>query len=460
LSLPDVTAEDAVKYICQAAGVYVRRDENRVYIISHNPPAVTTPVATAVAVGAPKKNKLYKIRVKHADPQEIFYQIVNGTPPDPDRKLREFTNQAKSINDFRINPNAFVRSAVEAPVTPRNTSQPLARTNNEGQSDILLPGEAAGQGGFGGGPAGGGGGPQGGGAGAGGAGQGQGGQLAPGGLIDSSIDYISYDPNDNSILIRATEVQWRELQQYVDMFDIAPKQVTVKVQFVTTSSSSAKSLGFDWLYTRGTAAFGNVPGSFARSADPIFLGWQSGNVQTRLRTFLQEGQGTTVSSPIVRTLNNQTATVTQGISTTIFIPQTFVNQTISTTVYTPVQLPAFSTLSVRPRINDDGTVTMLLAPQITQLGQIRRGPDGTAIPDISNQAISVAARVRSGDTIVLAGFTQKQDQGTQSKFPVLGDLPIVGQFFRSTSKDVNNSELLIFVTPIIEDAETATGFGG
>jgi general secretion pathway protein D len=137
-----------------------------------------------------------------------------------------------------------------------------------------------------------------------------------------------------------------------------------------------------------------------------------------------------------------------------------VNQTISTTVYTPVQLPAFSTLSVRPRINDDGTVTMLLAPQITQLGQIRRGPDGTAIPDISNQAISVAARVRSGDTIVLAGFTQKQDQGTQSKFPVLGDLPIVGQFFRSTSKDVNNSELLIFVTPIIEDAETATGFGG
>jgi general secretion pathway protein D len=406
--------------------------------------------------------KLYKIKLRHADPEDVYYQLLNGTSPDPDRKLRAMTKEARSATEVRFNPNDYLRSAVDAPVTPRNTQQPRGRTN-EGSSDILLPGEAAGQGGFGGGPQGGGAGgaPGGGGGQQGGGGGAQGGgQLTPGGLIDASIDYISYDPNDNAIYIRATEEQWRQLQQYVDMFDIAPKQVTVKVQFVTTSSSSAKSLGFDWLYTRGTAAFGNIPGSFARSSDPIFLGWQSGNIQTRLRTFLQEGQGTTVSSPIVRTMNNQTATVQQGIQTTIFIPQTVLNQTTATTIYIPFPIFAQNNLSVRPRINDDGTVTMLLNPFIQQIGQIRRGPDGSAIPDIANQSISVAARVRSGDTIVLAGFTQKQDTGTSTKFPVLGDLPIVGQFFRSTSRDVSNSELLIFVTPVIEDSETGTGFGG
>jgi general secretion pathway protein D len=262
-------------------------------------------------------------------------------------------------------------------------------------------------------------------------------------------------------LIRATEQQWRELQGYIDQFDIVPKQVTIKVQFVTTSSSNTRSLGFEWLYTRGTQSVGNTPGSFARSSDPIFLSWQTGNIQARLRTFLQDGYGSTVSSPVVRTLNNQPASVVQALQTVIFVPTTFNNGQISTTVYTPIALTAASQLVVRPRINEDGTVTMALNMPIQQFGQIRRSPDGSvAVPDVSTQQIQIVARVRSGETIVLAGFTQKNDTFTQQKFPVLGDLPVIGQFFRSTSKDTNSTELLVFVTPVIEDPETSGGFGG
>lgn len=472
VNLMGVTAEKALENICLAAGGYWYRDESGVYVISREKPVEAPKVSTNTDTipTVAEKPKLRKIKMQHADVEEVFNQITKAVVLDPSRGLRE-VNRLKEfgpMNDFR--PITSVINSSGAPmagysITPRNTAQPVPATN-DANGGILLPGESApqgslGGGGLGGGGLGGGGLGQGGGQNpGGGAGQG-GGQLSTGGLIDGAIDYITYDPNDNSILIRATEQQWRELQGYIDQFDVVPKQVTIKVQFVTTSSSNSKSLGFDWLYARGPQVIGNAPGQFARSSDPIVVAWQSGNFSGRLRTFLQEGYGTTVSSPIVRTLNNQPAVVSQGIQTVIFIPTTFNNGNISTTVYTPFPLTASSQLAVRPRINEDGTVTVTLNMPIQQFGQIRRSPDGsTAVPDVSFQQISLTARVRSGETIVLAGFTQKNDSVLQNKFPVLGDLPIIGQFFRSNSRDTSASELLVFVTPTIEDPETSGGFGG
>jgi general secretion pathway protein D len=464
VALREVSAEDALKNICLSAGAYWTRDLSGIYIISQDKPE--TPKVNLGSDSLPPIKEVAKLRaiqLQHADAEAVYKQITTGYVMDPMHGYREINRMKEFgvINDFR--PQTSIYNSSGAPmsgleITPRNTTQPVPKTG-EGSNNILLPGESAPQGSLGGGFGGG----QGGNApGGGGQGQGQGGgQLGTGGLIDPGIDFITFDPNTNQILIRATEDQWRTLQGYIDQFDVVPKQVTIKVQFVTTSSSNSRSLGFDWLYTRGPQVIGNVPGSFARSGDPIFLSWASGNFQARLRTFLQDGYGSTVSSPIVRTLNNQPAFVQQALQTVIFIPTTFNNGQISTTVYTPFPLVAQSTLAVRPRINADGTVTMALNMPIQQFGQIRRSPDGSfAVPDLSTQQISIVSRVRSGETIVLAGFTQKNDTVTQQKFPVLGDLPIIGQFFRSSTKDVNNTELLVFVTPVIEDPETSGGFGG
>jgi len=464
VNLNGVTGEEALRYICTAAGAYYRVEDNGVYIISATKPEdpKTTPVQDTIPA-IPEKKKLYKIKLQHGDARAIYLQLTKAyvwDSLDTLREINQFKDTAHLGDKFNPVSNIYNSSGGQVntfQITPRNTNQPVQPTNGASASDIILPGESAMQGSLGGGLGQGGGAQGGGGQGAGAGG----GQLTGNQGLIPNIDYITFDPNDNSIVIRATEQQWRDLQQYVDQFDIAPKQVTIKVQFVTTSSSQSKSLGFDWLYTRGTQAVGNVPGSFAKSGDPIFLSWQSGNIQTRLRTFLQDGYGRTVSSPIVRTLNNELAQVSQGIQSVIFVPQVITNGQVSSTVYVPQTLPAFSTLAVRPRINEDGTVTMSLNMPIQQFGQIRRSPDGTfAVPDVSTQFISLTARVKSGDTIVLAGFTQRNDQSTTQKFPVLGDLPIIGQLFRSSSKDLNSSELLVFVTPVIEDPETSGGFGG
>lgn len=462
LRLEQTPAKDVLKYICQASGASYRRDGNGVYIISVGPgiiiegPPIKSPEI-------PKPAVVKKFVVVKANAQDVFNQICFGKTWDPLQGYRSLQQHldvvAPSTMKFRSGNPVLNVSDKPTQFKPFDISQ-SQHAGPESSNSILLPGESGGQslGGGGGGLGGGGGGL---GGGQGGPGGGQQGNLQGGqGLVGQSIDFISYDPTDNSIVVRGNEEDIANLQRYISMFDVAPKQVVIKVEFITTSSSFNRALGFDWLYERGTVFAGNRPGSFARSGDPIFLNYATGNITTRMRALLQRGEGKVVQAPIIRTLNNQPASVVNVISTTIFLSQVVsVGNGQIIIVPQPQQLSIVTGLNVAPRINDDGYITMFLNVPVRDFGQIRRGPDGQEIPDVLEQIISVVARVKNGETIALGGMTRKADTGSEARFPILGDLPIVGQFFRSTTRERNNSELIIFVTPtVVED--DAGGFGG
>jgi len=278
LSLTKISAEDALAYICQSAGASYRRDANGVYIISRKREAPTTSVTPVENVAKPKITK--KFKVVKADPRDVLSQIKFGKGFDATESFDKLRQEAAKFTS----PNN-VRSVGNGPILmggPSYSTQNVPQVVNNGRAnDIALPGEAANQGGamgggggsLGGGFGQGGGGNLGGGLGQGGAG---GAQLTAGqGLVGQSIDFISYDPTDNSIVVRGSEEDVADLQRYISMFDVAPKQVIIKVEFITTSSSMSRSLGFDWLYERGTIFTGNRPGSFARAGDPIFLSYAS-----------------------------------------------------------------------------------------------------------------------------------------------------------------------------------------
>jgi type II secretory pathway component GspD/PulD (secretin) len=339
--------------------------------------------------------------------------------------------------------------------------------NTPVSNGVVLPGENANQIGGGGGGRGqgaGGGGQQNGGGQNNGGGAGGGGsldtQLQPGqGLVPQGIDRILYDPATNSLIAYGTPDAINELIGIVESLDVAPRQVLVTLQFVTTSESLEKSLGIDWLYTRGSVFAGNRPGSFARSSDPVFINYATGNVQTRLRTLLSEGNGRVVSAPSVRTLENVPATATNSVQTWIFSVVSQNGPGGIQTVFQPIPVSSVTQISVKPRINGDDTITMFLAPQVSEFGEIRRSPDGSEFPDILTQAISLVTRVKNGETIALAGLTRKQDRFNQSRIPLLSDLPIIGRLFRGTTTSINHQDLVIFVTARILDEDDA-GLGG
>lgn len=470
LSLSGVTAEEAIKYICEAAGCWAERDENGVFVIrAGQRPARLANNPSGSAIKRPMK--IERIKIMNADVRHVYEAIFQGIALDPDRGLKE-------VNTFQIDQRGTTQiptsqvmigaggSAVMSPgnALPVKGDKGTLPTDsgsfqNSG-NDIQLPGETANQvrGGGGGGNGGGGGGAGlGGGGGGGNTGQGGGAIQAGTGFAPDGLQRVTYDPSDNSLIVQGDDEAIQQLRQLVAMFDTVPKQVIIKVEFITTSQSVARSLGMDWLYQRGAVNAGNRPGTFARVGDPIFINYATGNITTRLRTILSDGQGKVVNAPLIRTLNNQTAFVTQQNQTTIFLNQTINGAGGIQTNSVPQQITINTGLVVRPRINDDGYVTMYLNPTIADFGQLKRGPDGQEIPDILTQTIGVVARVKSGQTIALGGLTRKATTTSTSRFPILSDLPIIGQLFRSSNTQRSDSELLIFVTPIVVEDDQMGG---
>jgi hypothetical protein len=485
LSIERMTIEDAVRYICDAAGAAYRKDENGIFIIGHKKAvAVSVPAeSNSVQKIDPGKVKvLKKIKLQNTDPTALYNRAMFGA-------VESETNAMRRVSSFRT-AKLFGRVTSDhridninrgyAPVDSNITTIPSQpRTGTESGSDIALPGnESANQSFSGGGQRGGGGGfGQGGNSGFGqggnnsGFGQGgnnsfgQGGNGQTGanvggtGIIGTSIDYFTYDPTDNSIVVRGYPEDIETLRQWINTFDVAPQQVIIKVEFITTSNSVKKSLGFDWLYQRGSLFIGNRPGSFARSSDTFVASYATGNVSARMRTLMQEGYGKVVNAPMIRTFNNQAASIEDDITTSRWSPQITVSNGTTITTYEHEDVEANTYLDLAPRINGDGTVTMYINTAISDFGQTRVGPDGSEYPDLLTQTIQVFARVKDGETIVLGGLNRKSEEETNQKFPILGDLPIIGQFFRASTKDVNNQELLIFVTPTIVSDESNSGLG-
>jgi type II secretory pathway component GspD/PulD (secretin) len=254
--------------------------------------------------------------------------------------------------------------------------------------------------------------------------------------------------------VRGTPEAIEFIRRILRFLDIAPKQVLIRAEFVTVTRNDAEKFGIDWNLARVNLQTGTT-GLADRSA-PIFVNYASGNLVANLRAQLSQGRGRVVNAPIVVTQNNSPATVV--FSTTDYVEQQFVvfNQAGQPTTFTqPIPIPVPTQLTVTPRINADGTITLALFPQVSTVGRVRVG--ARDLPRFDTQFVFTVRRIRNGETMVLGGLVTRSDNSATTKVPLLSDLPVIGQFFRSRDRAIVENELLIFVTATILDEEEGMG---
>ena len=273
--------------------------------------------------------------------------------------------------------------------------------------------------------------------------------------------------SNNSLLIEATPDGYNLVKQIVKILDIAPRQVQIKVEFVTASVADVDNLGinFDLVPFPGIElASKQGDSTIVSNVAPTFLQYATGNVVAQLFQTLTRSRGKVVQAPLITTTNNVTASIevnTQIPFFTTTVVNTGGNNNGTATGQQANFLQLQTGLTVTPRINSDDSVTLNLAPQITDTtGQ---SPVG-GIPPTITQRVTTLRTVRSGDTMVLGGLVRKQETSSTQRIPILADLPILGNLFRTRSKQTNDQELLIFVTPTIigesNDSATANANGG
>jgi general secretion pathway protein D len=351
------------------------------------------------------------------------------------------------------------------PVVPTGGGQGNGNKNEEGQIGGIGGGGFGGGGQRGGGLGGvGGGGFGGGGQGRGGIG-GQGGQGAQN-LLPTGIDsLLAYDV-DNTLIVRYTdEDALRELKEIVRLLDVAPKQLMIRAEFIEVRQDDLRSFGIDWQLSRGALTASTFEGAYAQG--DIVLNYATGNLVSQLRTSLVEGKGRIVNSPMATTTNNVPVTIQLGTTVPVITTSVvFGNNGNGATVPQIVPIQVVSGLTAVPRINGDGSISMFVAPFIQDIVSEVANPAGGTIPIISSQFVPVVRRIGNNETMVIGGLIKKNDRSSVKKVPLLADLPLVGNLFRSTSMTVSDSELLIFVTPTIlpdpvsQPVSGTTPFGG
>lgn len=443
------------------------------------PPEIPDPAETAV----PEPYITDQIKLDFADVRDIYQVLLTASLP---RTYRELRGQYRYLSPEQVEIYPGVVDPTTGAWYHPNAAPPIFSGGPPRFPGTLFGGSTAGNqiaglGGFGGpyggagvpfggaagGPFGGGGGffgPEGpggggglpfGGGGPGGFGSGLGG-FGTQGLLPAGIQTVLGYMPDNSLIVRGTPDAIAELKVLLRYLDVPSKQILIRIEQVAVQTTFRKSFGFDWRIINSDILVQSAVG--ASSGGTIDVAIVGNNFRAALAAFESQGRATTIDSVTVTTMNNTQAVFTQVSQTTIFLPVlSQIAGAGQVTQFQPVTLPVPTSFIITPRVNGDGTLTLLIPFTITRIIGESVGPQGQRVPNTLQTFLFSIRRVASGQTVVIGGGIQRTDSVSYSSIPILKDLPLVGPLFRSKVRNLDGVESLFFVTPQILGDEQGIG---
>lgn len=284
---------------------------------------------------------------------------------------------------------------------------------------------------------------------------------------------IKVDEVSNMLIITDYAAKIEKVKKLIQSIDIPPQQVLIEVKIVDITSQDLRNLGVT--YSADYKPAGDVKGLFKRNTryqeelkgtvtmpgpsssvsggqfQVNTLNFKGLSITATIDALVQDQKATLLASPSIAVLNNREARIVIGEK----VPYKERTQTTTGTTETTKYIDVGTTLRVTPSINADGYITMMIHPEVSSVTALL-----DAGPRITTREADTTLRVKEGETVVLGGLIKQQDNRTNSKIPLLGDLPIIGLLFSDRSKDQSQTELAVFITPrIMRSREEAKLYG-
>ncbi len=277
------------------------------------------------------------------------------------------------------------------------------------------------------------------------------------------------EPNSGVIQITASRKILQDAESFLSATEASlQRQVLIEARFVEINLNNSFDAGLDWSVIPKLGGVSNLGGGLpggqavAQALSPSSREFQMGvsndNVTAIMTAISKHGKVNVLQSPQVSTLNNQPAVIRVARNETFFqrtetpgTPATATSPATQSVVnYMPVQQPTGVVVNLTPQISSDGTIIMAIRPSITTIAAVATSPDGLSTSPITDiRELDTVARVRSGQTIILAGLIQERDIKEVKETPFLSKLPVVGSLFRQVREDRQKVELVILLTPFI-----------
>jgi len=287
---------------------------------------------------------------------------------------------------------------------------------------------------------------------------------------------ITVDARTNNLIVTDTAAALDRVRGLIEQIDKPVKQVLIETRIVIATDNFSRDLGVRWgaqgvgelgQSTLGLSGSGNQAGAMAQNAyqgnaagtsigdynvnlpmasDPtgsLGLAILGSNVllNLELQAMQSEGSGKIVSNPKVITTNGHEATISQGME----IP--YQEQTGQGNTSVSFKEAVLKT-TVTPQITPNDNVILDINVQKDEADFTR---EVLGVPPINTREVQTKVQVQNGQTVVLGGIYEFENTSQLSRVPFFGDLPGIGNMFKSRANDNSRFELLIFVTPKIVD---------
>ena len=300
---------------------------------------------------------------------------------------------------------------------------------------------------------------------------------------------VSVDVRTNTLLLQDTADRLEDIRRLVTTLDIPVRQVRIESRLVIVNNDFQRELGAvlgltgvgkngsnGLITTTGTAAgtdniissaLTNLAGTGSTNPVGLPTGANAANrynvnlpvsspagsialgvlgsdylLDLELSAAQTETRADIISSPSVITANQKQATILQGTE----IPY----QESASSGATSIEFKnAVLSLQVTPQITPDNRIILDLDVKKDSVGTVVVASGGVNVPSIDTQEITTQVLVSDGQTLVLGGILSTTHQVEETKVPYLGDIPILGNLFKTSTRTNNKDELLIFVTPKI-----------
>ena len=259
------------------------------------------------------------------------------------------------------------------------------------------------------------------------------------------------EEKSNTLLLSASPRYFKIVEEMIKELDQPPAQVRVQVLLAEVLLDDKTELGIDWNFTgtfdSSTLSAGTNFGVSAGTAG-FNIAITGGDLSFFLRALQAQGRLEILSRPQILTCDNQQGEVKVG-QRVPFIRESRVTEsgtTLNTIQYEDVGI----NLLVTPRINPDGFVRLEVEPEISQLSESTiQVSEGVNAIIVNSRSAKTTVTVQDGHTIIIGGLITTREENREDKVPFFGDLPLVGNLFKSTKIVKERAELLIILTPHI-----------
>ena len=275
---------------------------------------------------------------------------------------------------------------------------------------------------------------------------------------------VLVDRSTNTLLFYGTESEALSVREIISALDVVPRQVSLEAHVVAISKQAAKELGVDWSWSalpqyprtesdndghwqvgeRNTGMGGtNIPGiiRFGRGPEGVPFEFY---YSAAIHALITDGRAKMLARPNITTVQGHEALINIGAE--VPVPRVATSNNVTTTGIDYRE--AGIILRYTPRVTEDGNIVARVHTEVSTPVFV----EDLKAYRFQKRSADTTVRLKDGETMVIGGLIDSDESRSLSKIPFLGDLPVLGAFFRSVRTSKTETELMIFLTAhVIED---------